>query len=63
MARALVRSQSVLMLPGTMFGPTRAAGGDGGVERQLRIAFANVGVEGLREVGARLAAFQPEAVA
>jgi aspartate/methionine/tyrosine aminotransferase len=58
-ARELVRAQSVLMLPGTMFGPRRAEGGDGSVERQLRIAFANVGVEGVRELGARLAAFQP----
>jgi aspartate/methionine/tyrosine aminotransferase len=63
LAPLLVREQSLLMLPGTMFAPTRAEGGDGAAERQLRIAFANVGVEGLRELGARLAAFQPEPVA
>jgi hypothetical protein len=57
-----VREASLLMLPGTMFAPTEAEGGDGAAERQLRIAFANVGVEGLRELGARLAAFQPAAV-
>jgi aspartate/methionine/tyrosine aminotransferase len=63
LAPHLVREQSVLMLPGTMFAPTRAEGGDGGVERQFRIAFANVGVEGLAELGRRLAAFAPQEVA
>ena len=43
------------MLPGTMFAPTRAQGGDGSPERQLRIAFANVPVDGLRTLGQRLA--------
>jgi aspartate/methionine/tyrosine aminotransferase len=62
LAPLLVREASLLMLPGTMFAPTEAEGGDGAAERQLRIAFANVGVEGLRELGARLAAFQPAAV-
>jgi aspartate/methionine/tyrosine aminotransferase len=62
-ARELVRAQAVLLLPGTMFGPARLEGGDGGVERQLRIAFANVGVEGLRELGSRLAAFRPATLA
>jgi len=59
LARALVRDQSVLLLPGTMFGPTRATGGDGGAEREVRIAFANAGVEGIAELGRRLAAFAP----
>jgi aspartate/methionine/tyrosine aminotransferase len=56
LARDLVRAQSLLMLPGTMFAPTRAEGGDGSGERQLRIAFANVDVSGLAELGRRLAA-------
>ena len=47
---------SILLLPGTMFGPTRAQGGDGGPERELRIAFANAGVDGLAEMGRRLEA-------
>lgn len=47
---ALVRDQSLLMLPGTMFAPE----GDEGAKRQLRIAFANVGVEGLGVLGERL---------
>lgn len=47
----LVRDQSLLMLPGTMFAPV----GDGRAKRQLRIAFANVGVEGLGVLGERLA--------
>lgn len=46
----LVRDLSVLMLPGTMFAPE----GDERAARQLRIAFANVGVEGLRLLGERL---------
>ena len=54
LAPLLVRDLSLLMLPGTMFGPTRAQGGDGQPERQLRIAFANVGVEGLQVLGQRL---------
>jgi len=55
-AQALVREASILVLPGTMFGPTLAQGGDGGPERELRVAFANSGVEGLAEMGRRLAA-------
>jgi aspartate/methionine/tyrosine aminotransferase len=51
----LVRDLSLLMLPGTMFAPTLAEGGDGRAFRQLRLAFANVGVEGLRTLGERLA--------
>ncbi len=63
LARALVREASVLMLPGTMFGPTRAAGGDGAAERHLRVAFANVDAAGLDELAGRLAAFAPLASA
>ena len=40
------------MLPGTMFAPTQ---GDDAARRQLRIAFANIGVEGLGTLGERLA--------
>jgi len=63
LARRLVAEQSLLLLPGTMFGPTRSQGGDGSAERQLRIAFANVGIAGLRDVGARLAAVAGPALA
>jgi aspartate/methionine/tyrosine aminotransferase len=51
LAPLLVRELSLLMLPGTMFAPA----GDPAARRQLRIAFANVGVEGLRTLGERLA--------
>lgn len=49
----------MLLLPGTMFAPGREDGGDGAAERQLRIAFANVGVPGIAQLGARLGAFAP----
>jgi hypothetical protein len=39
------------MLPGTMFGPA----GDPERAREMRIAFANVGAEGIAELGRRLA--------
>jgi aspartate/methionine/tyrosine aminotransferase len=51
LAPLLVRDLSLLMLPGTMFAPS----GDTSAKRQLRIAFANVSVEGLRTLGERLA--------
>ncbi|WP_297970488.1 aminotransferase [uncultured Amaricoccus sp.] len=51
LAPLLVRDLSLLMLPGTMFAPS----GDPAAPRQLRIAFANVSVEGLRTLGERLA--------
>ncbi len=57
LAQTLVRAQSVLMLPGTMFGPTRAQGGDGAPERDLRIAFANADAAGIADLGRRLQAF------
>jgi aspartate/methionine/tyrosine aminotransferase len=56
-ARALVHEQSLLVLPGTMFAPDIAAGGDGAAERQLRIAFANADASGIAELGRRLAAW------
>ncbi len=52
LAREMVNRQSLLVLPGTMFGP---AGGED-FKRQLRIAFANMDVAGLGTVTARLAA-------
>ena len=47
LAPLLVRDLSLLMLPGTMFAPA----GDASAQRQLRIAFANVSVEGLQDAG------------
>jgi aspartate/methionine/tyrosine aminotransferase len=51
LARRLVGEASLLMLPGTMFGPA----GDPERAREMRIAFANVGAEGIAELGRRLA--------
>ena len=59
LARLLVERQSLLTLPGTMFAPPAAAGRDWGAERQLRIAFANADLDGIAEMGRRLAAFAP----
>ncbi|MEM9270527.1 MAG: aminotransferase, partial [Pseudomonadota bacterium] len=56
-ARRLLEDQSILCLPGTMFGPNLAQGGDGRPERQLRVAFANADAAGLDELIARLKAF------
>ena len=56
-AKALVEAQSMLTLPGTMFAPRRAEGGDGLAERTLRIAFANADAAGIGEMLARLRAF------
>ena len=55
LAPLLVRDLSLLMLPGTMFAPSPAEGGDGQAARQLRMAFANVTADGLRILGERLA--------
>lgn len=46
-ARRLAGERGVLALPGSFFGP--------GQDAHLRVAFANVGVERLAELGARLA--------
>ncbi len=59
LAQRLVAEQSLLVLPGTMFAPTRANGGDGSAEKQLRIAFANADSDGLNVLFTRLAAFAP----
>ena len=52
LAQRLVREQSLLVLPGTMFVPA----GDPFGARTLRIAFANADAQGLSEMGRRLAA-------
>jgi aspartate/methionine/tyrosine aminotransferase len=52
LAPELVRQQSILCLPGTMFHPQDAADG----HRQLRIAFANLDVTGIETLFDRLAA-------
>ena len=55
-ARALVDRASLLVLPGTMFGPPRAAGGSGRAEATLRIAFANADRAGIATLFDRLRA-------
>ncbi len=62
-AKAMVEERSVLVLPGTMFGPARAEGGDGGSERQLRVAFANADAHGLAELARRLHGWVPAGAA
>lgn len=57
-ARKLADDANLLVLPGVMFAPTRAEGGDGAAERTLRIAFANADVDGLAETARRLRAFE-----
>ncbi len=59
LAQRLVREQSLLLLPGTMFAPRRDQGGNGRAEKQLRVAFANADRAGLAEMFARLGAFRP----
>jgi aspartate/methionine/tyrosine aminotransferase len=54
-ARDLVDRAHILTLPGAMFGPRMAEGGDGQAEATLRIAFANADAAGLAEVCDRLA--------
>lgn len=56
-SKALAREAGVLILPGTMFGPTRDQGGDGTAERTARVAFANVDAATLAGLGPRLAGF------
>jgi aspartate/methionine/tyrosine aminotransferase len=58
-AKALVDKASLLVLPGTMFAPRRAEGGDGDAERTLRLAFANADEAGIETCMARLRAFAP----
>ncbi|QXT38696.1 aminotransferase [Gymnodinialimonas ceratoperidinii] len=54
-AKRLVDAAHLLVLPGTMFGPTRAQGGAGQAEATLRVAFANADRAGLDELANRLA--------
>ena len=55
LAKRLVREAGILLLPGTMFRPVDDPAG----ARELRIAFANIGAEGIAEMCRRLAAFHP----
>lgn len=55
LAKRLVAEAGILLLPGTMFRPADDPAG----ARELRIAFANIGVEGIGEMIGRLAAFRP----
>ena len=54
LAKRLVKDAGVLLLPGTMFRPECDPAG----KREVRIAFANIGVEGIGELCRRLAAFR-----
>ena len=53
-AKALVDRASLLLLPGTMFGPLRRDGGSGRAEATLRIAYANADLAGIDTLFARL---------
>jgi len=55
LCRRLVADAGLLLLPGTMFGPTREAGGSGRAEATLRIAFANADRAGIATLFSRLA--------
>lgn len=52
-AKRLLCEQSLLMLPGTFFAPD----GDAAAARTMRIAFANVGGDGIAETARRLRLF------
>ena len=56
--KRLVADQSILILPGVFFGPTRAEGGDGTAEKTCRIAFANVDEAGIAEMADRMRRFR-----
>lgn len=55
LAKRLVSEAGILVLPGTMFRPADDPAG----ARELRIAFANIGVPGIEEMIGRLATFRP----
>ena len=59
LAQRMVADAALLVLPGTMFGPSRAQGGTGQAEATLRIAFANADQAGLVRVVDRLAGLDP----
>jgi aspartate/methionine/tyrosine aminotransferase len=54
LAKRLVREAGILLLPGTMFRPE----GDARGEREVRIAFANIGVDDIARLIARFAEWQ-----
>ncbi|HDR29927.1 aminotransferase [Rhodovulum sp.] len=55
LARRLVAEAGVLLLPGTMFQPDA----DTGARQQVRIAFANIDLQGIGRLFERLSAFRP----
>jgi len=55
LAKRLVHEAGVLLLPGTMFRPADDPAG----AREVRIAFANIGVPAIGELVRRLASFRP----
>ncbi|MEL6587402.1 MAG: aminotransferase [Pseudomonadota bacterium] len=55
-AQRLVTAASLLVLPGTMFGPLCHEGGSGRAEATVRIAFANADMDGIDTLFARLTA-------
>ncbi|MEZ5779395.1 MAG: aminotransferase [Paracoccaceae bacterium] len=55
LAKRLVSEAGVLLLPGTMFRPDDDPAG----AREVRIAFANIGTDGIAALIDRLALFQP----
>ena len=59
LAQRMVADAALLVLPGTMFGPSHAAGGTGQAEATLRIAFANADQAGLVHVVDRLSGLDP----
>ena len=59
LAQRMVADAALLVLPGTMFGPSRAQGGTGQAEATLRIAFANADQAGLVRVVDRLVGLDP----
>ncbi|MEL6583574.1 MAG: aminotransferase [Pseudomonadota bacterium] len=58
LAPKLLAERGLLVLPGTMFGPSRKDGGDGLPEQTLRIAFANADIFGIAELARRLDSFR-----
>ena len=59
LAERLVKEQSLLVLPATMFAPRTETGGNGTAESCLRLAFANTDHAGLDEFARRWRNFSP----
>lgn len=57
LVKRMIQKINVLALPGTMFAPAGRSCGQSMPESQLRIAFANVDVQGIEELFARLSQF------